>query len=174
MLRYADLSNCTTAAMDVDQQTFIVGRNKLEPGQTLSPDLSTYEMLHALSTPWPCLSFDIVKDGLGEDRKTYPATMYAVAGTQAESKREKENQLMVMKFSGLSRMERDDPEESSDDEDEEADPILESKSIPLTSTTNRIRSHQTPASDSSRPPTTLTASMTEAGQVLIQIGRAHV
>lgn len=161
-------------AMEVDQQTFIVGRNKLEPGQTLSPDLSTYEMLHALSTPWPCLSFDIVKDGLGDNRKTFPATMYAVAGTQADSKREKENQLMVMKFSGLSRMEREHDEDSSDDEDEDADPILESASIPLTSTTNRIRAHQTPASDSSRPPTTLTASMTEAGQVLIHDVTPHL
>src|SRR5208282_5643134 len=107
--------------MDVDQQTFIVGRNKLEPGQTLSPDLSTYEMLHALSTPWPCLSFDIIRDGLGDNRKTYPATMYAVAGTQADAKREKDNQIMVMKFSGLSRMDREhDEEDSSDDEDEDA------------------------------------------------------
>ncbi|CAG8980684.1 hypothetical protein HYALB_00007176 [Hymenoscyphus albidus] len=162
-------------AMDIDQQTFIVGRNKLEPGQTLSPDLSTYEMLHALSTPWPCLSFDIVKDGLGDDRKTYPATMYAVAGTQADYKREKENQLMIMKFSGLSRMERDVEEDSDDDEDDEdADPILESTVIPLTSTTNRIRVHQTPASDSSRPPTTLTASMMESGVVLIHDVTPHL
>ncbi|KAH8803102.1 glutamate-rich WD repeat-containing protein-like protein 1 [Xylogone sp. PMI_703] len=163
-------------AMEVDQQTFIVGRHKLEAGQTLSPDLSTYEMLHALSTPWPCLSFDIVRDSLGDDRKTYPATMYAVAGTQAESKREKDNQLMVMKFSGLSRMEReqDDEDSSDDDEDEDADPILESTSIPLTSTTNRIRAHQTPPSDSSRPPTTLTASMMESGQVLIHDVTPHL
>ena len=169
------VANFCLESMDVDQQTFIVGRNKLEPGQTLSPDLSTYEMLHALSTPWPCLSFDIVKDSLGDNRKTYPATMYAVAGTQADSKREKENQLMVMKFSGLSRMERDqDAEDSSDDEDEDADPILESASIPLTSTTNRIRAHQTPASDSSRPPITLTASMTEAAQVLIHDVTPHL
>jgi ribosome assembly protein RRB1 len=161
--------------MDVDQQTFIVGRNKLEPGQTLSPDLTTYEMLHALSTPWPCLSFNIIKDGLGDNRKTYPATMYAVAGTQAEAKREKDNQIMVMKFSGLSRMEREhDDEDSSDDEDEDADPILESQSIPLNTTTNRIRAHQTPASDSSRPPTTLTATMTEAGQVLIHDITPHL
>ncbi|KAF5130361.1 Ribosome assembly protein RRB1 [Metarhizium anisopliae] len=55
--------------------TFIVGRNKLEPGQTLAPDLSTYEMLHNLSTPWPCLSFDIVRDALGDNRKAYPATI---------------------------------------------------------------------------------------------------
>ena len=63
------------AAMDVDQGTFIVGRSKLEPGQTLAPDLTTYEMLHNLSTPWPCLSFDIVRDSLGDTRKAYPATM---------------------------------------------------------------------------------------------------
>ncbi|PQE05498.1 putative RRB1-involved in the regulation of ribosome biosynthesis protein [Rutstroemia sp. NJR-2017a WRK4] len=162
-------------AMEVDQQTFIVGRHKLEPGQTLSPDVSTYEMLHALSTPWPCLSFDIIKDNLGDNRKTYPATMYAVAGTQAESKREKENQLMILKFSGLSRMEREqDEDDSDDDEDEDSDPILESASIPLNSTTNRIRAHQIPAADSSRPPTTLTASMTEAGQVLIHDVTPHL
>jgi ribosome assembly protein RRB1 len=161
--------------MEIDQKTFIVGRNKLEPGQTLSPDLSTYEMLHALSMPWPCLSFDIIKDNMGNDRKAYPATMYAVAGTQAESRREKENQLMVMKFSGLSRMERDqDAEESSDEEEEDADPILESKSIPLTSTTNRVRVHQSPAPYSSQAPVSLTASMTEAGQVLIHDITPHL
>lgn len=160
--------------MDVDQQTFIVGRHKLEPGQKLEPDPSTYEMLHALSTPWPCLSFDIVRDSLGDDRKTYPATIYAVAGTQAESRREKENQLMVMKFSGLSRMEREQDDSDDEDEDEDSDPILESCSIPFTSATNRIRAHQTPAPDSSRPPTTLTASMTEAGQVIIHDVTPHL
>jgi ribosome assembly protein RRB1 len=160
--------------MEVDKQTFIVGRNKLEPGQTLTPDLSTYEMLHSLSTPWPCLSFDIIRDSLGDNRKAYPLTMYAVAGTQAEARRERDNQLMVMKFSGLSRMDRGNDEDSSDDEDEDADPILESSSLPLTSTTNRIRIHQIPAADSSRPPTTLTAAMTEAGQVLIHDITPHL
>lgn len=161
--------------MDVDQQTFIVGRNRLEPGQILTPDLTTYEMLHSLSTPWPCLSFDIIRDSLGDNRKTFPATLYAVAGTQAEAGREKDNQLVVMKFSGLSRMDKgQDEDDSSDDEDEDADPILESSSIPLTSTTNRIRAHQVPPSDSSRPPTTLTATMTEAGQVLIHDITPHL
>lgn len=167
-------ANHLLEAMDVDQQTFIVGRHKLEPGQKLEPDPSTYEMLHALSTPWPCLSFDIVRDSLGDDRKTYPATIYAVAGTQAESRREKENQLMVMKVSGLSRMEREQDDSDDEDEDEDSDPILESCSIPFTSATNRIRAHQTPASDSSRPPTTLTASMTEAGQVIIHDVTPHL
>src|SRR6266567_1912764 len=98
--------------MDVDQGTFIPGRHKLSAGETLAPDLSTYEMLHTLDAPWPCLSCDIIKDNLGDCRKSYPATVYAVAGTQSARGREKENQIMVMKMSGLSRMEREQDEES--------------------------------------------------------------
>lgn len=163
------------AAMDVDQGTFIVGRSKLEPGQTLAPDLSTYEMLHNLSTSWPCLSFDIVRDSLGDNRKAYPATMYTVAGTQADSSRSQENQLMVNKMSGLSKMGRQDDDESDDDDDDEDDdPILESKSIPLTSTTNRIRVHQIPSAEPGRPPTTLTATMTESTNVFVHDVTPHL
>ena len=166
--------------MDVDpgeQGTFIVGWNKLEPGQTLAPDLTTYEMLHSLSTPWPCLSFDIIKDNLGDDRKAYPATMYTVAGTQAENARTSDNQLMVMKFSGLSKMDRGDQgdlDDDDDDDDEDADPILESKTIPLKSTTNRVRSHHIPGQDANSPGTTLTASMTESSDVYIHDITPHL
>ena len=148
--------------MEVDQQTFIPGRHKLEAGQTLAPDLSTYEMLHTLEPTWPCLSCDIVKDNLGDDRKSYPATTYAVAGTQAARGRERENQMMVIKLSGLSRNDKAGNFDSdSDPEDDEAtsDPILETKSIPLMSTTNRIRAHQSPQASSSTPPTTITSSI---------------
>ncbi|KAG6006740.1 hypothetical protein E4U21_006725 [Claviceps maximensis] len=167
-------------AMEVDQDTFIVGRNKLEPGQTLAPDLTTYEMLHNLSTPWPCLSFDIVKDSLGDNRKAYPATMYMVAGTQAENAKASDNQLLVNKFSGLSRLDRQAGEESDDDDDDDddeyADPILESRAIPLNSTTNRIRAHQMPGStdEPGRPATTLTATMTESSQVFIHDVTPHL
>jgi len=161
--------------MDVDSGgpgTFIVGRTKLEPGQILAPDPSTYEMLHNLNTPWPCLSFDIVRDGLGDARKVYPATMYTVAGTQAQSRRAEENQLLIMKFSGLSKMDRDDGSESGEDEeDEDADPVLESKSIPLNSTTNRIRTHRSRPQDS---PTTITATMTESTNVFIHDITPHL
>ena len=162
--------------MDVDQQTFIPGRNKLEKGQTLSPDASAYDMLHNLSTTWPCLSFDIVKDPLGDNRQTYPATLYAVAGTQAERTRTKDNELLVMKLSGLSRMDRERDEESDDDDDddENAEPILETKSIPLSSTTNRIRVHQLPSSDSFKIPTTFTATLTENADVLIHNVTPHL
>ncbi|KAK4098877.1 WD40 repeat-like protein [Parathielavia hyrcaniae] len=167
-------------AMDVDSSgapaTFIVGRTKLEPGQTLSPDPTTYRMLHNLGTPWPCLSFDIVRDGLGDSRTVFPATMYTVAGTQADSAKASDNSIMVMKFSGLSKMQGDDGDESSGDEsdDEDADPILEHKSIPLNSTTNRIRAHQTPSQDPSRPATTLTATMTESTNVFIHDITPHL
>ncbi|KAI4214228.1 MAG: hypothetical protein LQ351_003313 [Letrouitia transgressa] len=154
--------------MDVDRRTFIPGRDQLAAGESLSPDTTTYEMLHNFTTTWPCLSFDIVPDSLGSDRKTYPATLYAVAGTQADNKKAKENELMVMKLSGLSRMEREDNSDDDDeDEDENAESILETKSIPLSSTTNRIRAHQVPSLDSSKTPTTHTATMTENADVLI-------
>ncbi|KAH7041597.1 WD40 repeat-like protein [Microdochium trichocladiopsis] len=167
------------AAMDVDANgTFIVGRNKLEAGQHLAPDVTTYEMLHNLSTPWPCLSFDIIRDRLGDKReRAYPATMFTVAGTQAGAGREKENELMVLKFSGLSRMQRDgnDSDSDDDDDDEDSDPILEAKSIPLTSTTNRVRAHQVPNSqDPNGPATTLVAAMTESSNVLIHDITPHL
>ncbi|KAF1981275.1 glutamate-rich WD repeat-containing protein 1 [Aulographum hederae CBS 113979] len=159
-------------AMDVDQEIFIPGRHKLQAGQSLAPDLSTYEMLHTLESPWPCLSLDIVRDNLGDDRKSYPATVYTVAGTQAARGREKENQLMVMKLSSLSRNERDQAEDSDneDSDSEDADPILETKTIPQTSCTNRIRAFQT-LSDT---PNTTTASMMESGQVLLHDITPHL
>lgn len=156
--------------MEVDRETFIPGRHRLEAGQTLAPDLSTYEMLHTLEPTWPCLSIDIVKDSLGDVRKSYPATVYAVAGTQAAEGKERENQLMIMKLSGLARNDQARNIDSDDeDEDDEAttDPILETKTIPLTCTTNRIRATQIPGASASAPPTILVASMQESGEVLI-------
>ena len=84
--------------------------------------------------------------------------------------------MLVMKLSGLSRTERGQAEDSDDDSDgdENAEPILETKSIPLGSTTNRIRAHQIPASDSSRSPTTLAATMLENTEVLIHDITLHL
>lgn len=166
--------------MDIDtkEQTFIPGRSILQPGQSLAPDPSTYEMLHVFSTTWPCLSFDIIRDNLGDNRKRYPRTLYAVAGTQADSNRSRENELLVLKLSSLAKMDRPNEEDSDDDDDDDetADPILESKSIPLTSATNRIRSFQ-PAEttqDQSQMPTTLTATSLENAQILIHNVTPHL
>ena len=167
--------------MQVDQRIFIPGRHRLAAGETLAPDPSTYEMLHTLTTTWPCLSFDLIPDELGQDRRTYPVTVYAVAGTQAQAGRTRENELLVMKLSGLARTQRDGPdtsdseaEDEDDDDGEDADPIMETRSLPLSATTNRTRAHQIPASDSSMPPTTLTAVMLETGQVLVYDITGHL
>ena len=153
--------------MDIEQDTFIVGRNKLEPGQTLAPDPTTYQMLHNLSTPWPCLSFDMVRDSLGNNRKAYPATMYMVTGTQADYSSAGDNQLLVNKFSGLSRMDKGESDDESDSDGEDAEPIIENRAIPLSSTTNRIRAHQ--VGDA-----TFTATMTESSDVYIHDVSPHL
>lgn len=164
--------------VDVKEQTFIPGRSILQPGQTLAPDPSTYEMLHVMSTTWPCLSFDIIRDNLGDNRKRYPRTLYAVAGTQADSNRSRENELLVLKLSSLAKMDRpnEDSDDDDDDDDDESDPILETKSIPLTSTTNRIRSFQPTqaAQDQSQMPVTLTATSLENTQILIHNITPHL
>jgi ribosome assembly protein RRB1 len=162
--------------MQMDQQTFIPGRTALSAGESLSPDPSTYQMLHTLSAPWPCLSFDLLDDPLSTNPLSYPLTLYAVAGTQAEVGKENENELMVMKLSGLSRMENDeDSSEAEDDDDhEDSEPILESKSIPLSSTTNRIRAFQSPPISSATSPVTLAAAMLESGNVQIHDLTPHI
>jgi len=163
--------------MDIDPGTFIPGRNKLAAGETLEPNLSTYQVLHRFSSKWSCLSLDIVKDNLGDSRQTYPATLYAVAGTQAAQGHEQENELVVLKLSSLARIEKEDEGSESDDDsdgEEESEPILESRAIPLTSCTNRIRVHQRPRTSPSGFPQTFTASMMESGQVLIHDVTPHL
>jgi ribosome assembly protein RRB1 len=164
--------------MDIDKETFIIGRHKLSEGEILTPDPSAYDMLHTLGSTWPCLSIDVIPDNLGQDRTSYPMTVYAVAGTQADRGKEKQNQLMIMKLSGLNKMEHDDGSASSDDEsdaDVDTDPILETKTIAQTSTTNRIRAHQSAEpTPGAPPPPTLTASMMESGLVLIHDITPHL
>lgn len=169
-------------AMEVDNQTFIPGRHKLDPGQVLAPDLSTYDLLHTLSATWPCLSFDVLRDGLGSGRarRKYPATVYSVAGTQAARGRDAENEIMVMKMSKLAKMDKPDEDDSedddSDDDDTATDPVLETKSIRTGTVINRIRAWQAPEASTTpgQMPTTLTAAMTEKGDVLIHDVTPHL
>lgn len=121
-------------------EAFIPGRHKLAQGEVLEPDNSAYHMLHSLNVEWPCLSFDILPDNLGNDRKTFPMTAYVVAGTQADNAIN--NQLLIMKMSQLSRTKHDDSDDDSeneDDEEEEDDPILEYRSVKHHGGVNRIR-----------------------------------
>lgn len=55
----------------------------LDADEELVCDESAYVMLHQAKTGAPCLSFDIIRDQLGENRDTFPQSCYIVAGTQA-------------------------------------------------------------------------------------------
>jgi hypothetical protein len=44
------------------------GVDALEEGEALDYDPSAYVTFHSLKTEWPCLSFDIIRDNLGEGR----------------------------------------------------------------------------------------------------------
>ena len=92
------------AATDV----FIPGAYRLEPDEILEPYDSVYIMRHSMNVDWPCLSFDILRDNLGEQRQRYPATTYLVAGTQADVA--KNNQISVFKVSSLHKTQRENGE----------------------------------------------------------------
>jgi len=136
----------------------------MDKDQILMPDLSTYDMLHTMSVQWPFLSFDIIKDQLGDERRNvklpppyvlrllmleYPQTMYLVAGTQADQ--QQNNEIQIMKLSQLHRTRKsryteqdEDSNSDSDDDDNDVDedPVLEHRAIPTDCGTNRLRVHQ--------------------------------
>jgi ribosome assembly protein RRB1 len=87
-------------------QTFIPGRHVLSKDEILEPDQSAYEMLHRMQVAWPCLSFDILRDNLGDERRKYPATAFSVTGTQADQA--KKNEVLVLKMSSLHKTQKDD------------------------------------------------------------------
>ena len=55
---------------DVDDDGEVYLPNKpVDKDHVLVPDMSTYEMLHSMSVQWPFLSFDVIKDQLGDERR---------------------------------------------------------------------------------------------------------
>jgi len=132
---------------DAPKQVYVPG-TPLKEDEELICDESAYLMYHQAQTGAPCLSFDVIKDPLGDDRgEVFPMTMYMVAGTQAE--RAHVNNIIVIKMSNLTKTkeksknedEDDDEEESGDEgEDEEDTPELEAAMIKHdTGGVNRVR-----------------------------------
>ncbi len=128
----------------VDEEVYLPNR-KLSEGEELVCDESAYIMLHSASTGAPCLSFDIVKDKIGQ-RESFPMSSVMVAGTQASASHI--NSVIVMKMSNLHRTtkERDsdlesDAEsiESDDEETEEKKPKMACALINHIGSVNRIR-----------------------------------
>jgi ribosome assembly protein RRB1 len=145
------------------KMVFRPGVDRLEDGEALVCDESAYDLLHRMTTEWPALSFDFVccdKDGryCNKDpvsQATYPVSVMAVAGTQAEPG--KQNKLTVMKLSNLHRTrkkrrsggeghdsEESDSEQSESEEEREEDAtaldgILQNIDIKFESVVNRVR-----------------------------------
>lgn len=111
-------------------------------------DPEAYKLFHSFQTTYPCLSFDIVHDELGENRTELPVTATLIAGTQTRERRK--NELLVMRLSnllGIKPDESDDDEDASDDEDnveggkktKKDNPRLHAAVIPHFGGINRIR-----------------------------------
>jgi ribosome assembly protein RRB1 len=146
----------------VKPTVWMPGRNKLEDGETLQYDPTAYDCMSSMSLEWPSLSFDMIPDSLGDDRRTFPHTLFMVAGTQAA--KSKLNYLAVMKVSNLTRgrhgaaatkrkeddSDSDDDMMGSDDDNDSDEEIEEAKlhvrKIAFTGGINRVRAMpQTPS-----------------------------
>jgi ribosome assembly protein RRB1 len=127
----------------VNKQTWRPGIDKLPEGEQLEYDPSAYVMYHSLKTEWPCLSFDVVRDNLGDDRQRFPLSLYLVIGSQAD--RADRNKISLLKMSNLCKVE---PEEDSEDEEDggedsedenDDEPVLEHINVNHIGGVNRIR-----------------------------------
>ncbi|EJF67199.1 glutamate-rich WD repeat containing [Dichomitus squalens] len=151
-------------------EAFIPGVHKLGKDEILEPDDSVYIMRHNMTVNWPCLSFDVLRDNLGDQRQRYPATAYIVTGTQADVA--KNNEIQVYKMSSLHKTQKEHDTDDEDEEDDDAldeDPVLEHRSVPHLGGVNRIRAQPLPAS-SPLPPVSqpyYVASWAETGKVHI-------
>ena len=134
-------------------------KNKGAAGESMELEYSNkaYDSFFQLRTEYPCLSFDIIKDGEGANRTKYPLSMYFVCGSQADEAGK--NQLYVMKISNICKTKNDlESDEDEDDEDEEdvlddddgededdgeeknnGEPIIEYRTISHFGTANRVR-----------------------------------
>ncbi|GBF94155.1 hypothetical protein Rsub_07142 [Raphidocelis subcapitata] len=75
------------------------GIDPVAEGEELDYDPTAYDCLHRFALEWPCLSFDLLRDGLGAPRAAFPHTVFMVAGTQAAQARA--NHIAVLKLAAL-------------------------------------------------------------------------
>ena len=119
-----------------DLNVYLPGQ-ALAEGEELVADPSAYDMLHSLNVEWPCLSFDIIQDNMGQ-RSSWPLSTYFVAGSQAD--KADQNKIYIMKASNLYKTKQDDSDSEDEDDDQlDEDPVLEYKTISHYGGVNRIR-----------------------------------
>lgn len=128
---------------------WLPGENDMEEDEELQYDLTAYDCMTSLSLEWPSLSFDVITDSLGDNRKEFPHTLSFVAGTQAANS--KGNYLAVVRVTHLSKGKHgqkespggddsdDDMLDSEDDEEEEEDAGLHVRKMAHSGGVNRVR-----------------------------------
>ncbi|KRT83281.1 hypothetical protein AMK59_3658 [Oryctes borbonicus] len=125
---------------DSNREVYLPGK-PLAEGEELVCDQTAYVMLHQAQTGAPCLSFDIIKDNLGNNRESFPLTAYIVAGTQASQAHT--NNIIVIKLFNLHATNKEDDEDDDDeesDDDDDKNPKMAGAIIKHQGCVNRIRS----------------------------------
>lgn len=106
------------------------GIDGMDADEELEYDPSVYDCLHAWQLDWPCLSFDVMRDEMGDDRESFPHSLFAIAGTQADIPHK--NHLTMMRLTRLKKTRRGGDkaaaEESKMDDDSDASDDSESDS----------------------------------------------
>ena len=123
------------------------GVDGMDADEELEYDPTAYDCLHAWQLEWPCLSFDVVRDELGENRTHFPHALFAVAGTQADAP--ERNEVAVMRVTRLKKTRRDPKKKPARARDESASesemPLLANEQL---KDLQRFSGH----SDASEPP----------------------
>mmetsp|Transcript_15813 Transcript_15813/g.50406 ORF Transcript_15813/g.50406 Transcript_15813/m.50406 type:complete len:532 (+) Transcript_15813:107-1702(+) len=125
---------------------FRPGVDKLDADEELEYDNSAYMMLHRMQVEFPFLSFDFIRDSLGEHRVRFPKTSFMVGGTQAPGAHQHKLSIIKMSEMHKTRKDRQEEEEASDsdsDSDDDGlddDAVLDFRSIKHTGAVNRVRS----------------------------------
>lgn len=134
----------------IKPSVWLPGENQMEDDEVLQYDLTAYDCMTSLSLEWPSLSFDIIGDSLGDDRREFPHTLSFIAGTQAAQS--KGNYLALMRVTNISRGKHgpkdsragDDSDEDmldsdDDDDDDEEEACLHVRKMAHTGGINRVR-----------------------------------